>query len=79
MNDDGTMEALPLKEDLSGAAGEPFLLFKASDSPWSREKIDGKTVPNRVTDGPWLFRTGTGRLGMIWTSWIYDVYTMGVA
>ena len=79
MNDDGTMEALPLKEDLSGAAGEPFLLFKASDSPWSREKIDGKTVPNRVSDGPWLFRTGTGRLGMIWTSWIYDVYTMGVA
>ena len=39
----------------------------------------GKTVPNRVTDGPWLFRTDTGRLGMLWTSWIFDVYTQGVA
>ena len=29
--------------------------------------------------GPYLFRTGTGRLGMIWTSWIYNVYTQGVA
>ena len=33
----------------------------------------------QVTDGPYLFRTGTGRLGMIWTSWIYNVYTQGVA
>lgn len=79
MNDNGTMEAVPLKADLSAPAGEAFELFKASASPWSREKINGKTAPNRVTDGPWLFRTATGRLGMIWTSWIYDVYTMGVA
>ena len=38
-----------------------------------------KVLPNRVTDGPWLFRTGTGRLGMIWTSWIFQDYTQGVA
>lgn len=79
LNDNGTMEAIALKKDLTAPEGKPFLLFKASDSPWSREKINGKIVPNRITDGPWLFRTGTGRLGMIWTSWIYDVYTMGVA
>lgn len=78
-NWDGTMESILLKDDLSGAIGDGKLLFKASASPWSREKIDGKIVPNRVTDGPWLFRTDTGRLGMIWTSWIYDVYTQGVA
>ena len=78
-NDDGTMEARRLSADLSHPVGEPSLLFRASDSPWSREIINGKTVPNRVTDGPWLFRTATGRLGMIWTSWIYNVYTMGVA
>ena len=36
-------------------------------------------IPNKVTDGPYVFRTQTGRLGMIWTSWIYNVYTMGVA
>ncbi len=78
-NWDGTMEKIELKPDLSGSVGEGKLLFKASESPWSREKVEGKIVPNRVTDGPYLFRTQTGRLGMIWTSWIYDVYTQGVA
>jgi beta-xylosidase len=79
-NLDGTIEKIELKPDLSGSIGEGKLLFRASESPWSREKSkDGKVVPNKVTDGPWLFRTGTGKLGMMWTSWIYDVYTQGVA
>ena len=78
-NWDGTIEKIRLKPDLSGSVGEGKLLFRASDSPWSREKEDGKIRPNKVTDGPWLFRTGTGRLGMLWTSWIYDVYNQGVA
>lgn len=77
-NNDGTIEKIQLKPDLSGSVGESKLMFRASESPWSREKLDGKVGPNRVTDGPWLFHTGTGRLGMIWTSWIYDVYTQGV-
>lgn len=76
---DGTIEKIELKPDLSGSVGEGQLLFRASDSPWSREVIDGDTVASKVTDGPYLFRTQTGRLGMIWTSWIYDVYTQGVA
>lgn len=76
---DGTMEYIELKPDLSGSVGEGKLMFKASDCPWSRTKTaDGTIKPNRVTDGPYLFRTGTGRLGMIWTSWIEDVYTQGV-
>ncbi len=79
-NLNGTMEKLPLKEDLSGPAGKAKILFRASDSPWSREKdSQGNDTFNKVTDGPYLFRTGTGRLGMIWTSWIYDVYSQGVA
>jgi len=79
-NLDGTIEKIELKPDLSGSVGEGKLLFKASDSPWSKEKDDkGNTVPNKVTDGPFLFRTGSGRLGMLWTSWIYDVYVQGVA
>lgn len=79
-NNDGTIEKIELKPDLSGSVGEGKLLFRASDSPWSRERFDGGRIgPNRVTDGPYLFRTGTGRLGMLWTSWIFDVYTQGVA
>lgn len=79
-NGNGTIEKIGLKPNLSGSVGEGKLLFKASDSPWSREKdTNGKDKPNKVTDGPYLFKTSSGRLGMIWTSWIYDVYTQGVA
>lgn len=78
-NQNGTIEKVQLAPDLSHSVSEPKVLFRASDSPWSREKINGKIQFNRVTDGPWLFRTGTGRLGMIWTSWVLGDYTMGVA
>ena len=79
-NWNGTIEKIELKPDLSGSIGEGKVLFLASDSPWSREKDEtGADKPNKVTDGPYLFNTGTGRLGMIWTSWIYDVYTQVVA
>ena len=62
-----------------GSIGEGKLLFRSSECPWSRELRDGKEVPNKVTDGPYLFRTQTGRLGMLWTSWIHNIYTQGVA
>ncbi len=79
-NLNGTIEKIELKPDLSGSVGEGEVLFRASDSPWSRERDkNGNNRPNKVTDGPYLFTTGTGRLGMLWTSWIYDVYTQGVA
>jgi hypothetical protein len=76
----GTIEKIKLKPDLSGSIGEGKLLFRASESPWSRDEDEkGKEIPHKVTDGPFLFRTSSGRLGMLWTSWIYDVYTQGVA
>ncbi len=79
-NWNGTIEKIELKPDLSGTIGQPKVLFRASDSPWSREVTpQGDTTWNKVTDGPWLFRTATGRLGMLWTSWVEDVYTQGVA
>lgn len=79
-NWNGTIEKIELKPDLSGSVGEGKLLFRASESPWSREKDEaGKDKPNKVTDGPYLFKTPKGRLGMIWTSWVYDAYVQGVA
>lgn len=79
-NWNGTVEKIELKPDLSGTVGEGKILFHASDSPWSKEKNEqGNDQPNKVTDGPFLFTTQTGKLGILWTSWIYDVYTQGVA
>lgn len=79
-NRNGTVEKIELKPDFSGTVGEARVLFRASDSPWSRENTDdGSVRPNMVTDGPFLFRTTRGTLGMLWTSWIRDIYTQGVA
>jgi beta-xylosidase len=67
---DGTMEAVPLRDDLSDAAGAPIHLFKASDAPWINERtIPNARISNYVTDGPELFRTKTGKLLMLWSSY----------
>ncbi len=79
-NWNGTMEKIELKSDLSGTVGERKVMFRAKDSPWSKEEYEDGTIgPHKVTDGPYIFRTETGRLGMIWSSWVFDVYTQGVA
>ena len=79
-NWNGTVEKIELKPDLSGTVGKRNLLFFASDSPWSKERDkNGNITFNKVTDGPYLFQTQTGKLGMIWTSWVFGDYTQGVA
>ncbi len=78
-NWDGTIEKIELKPDMTGTVGDGQILFRASASPWSHEVVEGKERPNRVTDGPYLHRTATGRLAMIWTSWIDKIYTQGIA
>ena len=36
-------------------------------------------MPGRVTDGPQMFRTKTGKLGMLWSSWGEHRYAQGIA
>jgi beta-xylosidase len=71
---DGTVKVLPLKEDLSGTAGPPRVLFKGSDAPWAPRGQD-----RYVTDGPALFRSKSGKLLMLWSSFSSTGYTTGVA
>lgn len=77
---DGEICALPLTKDLRAAAGEPRLLFHASDAPWcvgNRMRHDGRT--SYVTDGPFMWRTADGTLLMLWASFSSGGYTEGVA
>jgi hypothetical protein len=77
---DGTIEAVPLKADLSAASGDPIHLFKASDAPWLNEqRKPGKQQNQYVTDGPELFRTRTGQLLMLWSSYDRHGYVQTVA
>lgn len=75
---DGTMEALPVAADLA-AAGPPITLFKASDAPWSTGRVQPNGDKVFVTDGPELFRTRTGTLLMLWSSYDEKGYVQAQA
>ena len=68
---DGEIWAMELTGDLKQAAGEPFLLFRASDNPNVSETSEGSG--NYVTDGPFLY-TEDGRLKMMWSSFYKKRY-----
>ncbi len=82
---DGTIEYVKLSPDLSRSISDPACLFRASEAPWALEMVGngemtyGLRIPGWVTDGPELFRTKTGKLGMLWSSWGAHRYVQGVA
>lgn len=82
---DGTIEAIPLKEDLTDAAGDPIYLFKASDAPWiNSTRVPSAQENHYVTDGPEMWRTKDGHLLMLWSSYrrtpeSTDIYVETVA
>jgi len=82
---DGTMDYMPLSKDLTHRTAEPTTIFRASEAPWSKEMSSigeatfGLKMPGWVTDGPQMFRTKTGKLGMLWSSWGVNRYAQGIA
>ena len=82
---DGTMAYMPLSKDLTHRIAEPTTIFRASEAAWSKEMNSigeatfGMKMPGWVTDGPQMFRTETGRLGMLWSSWGENRYAQGIA
>jgi len=78
---DGEMCAVRLTDDLRAAAGEPVLLFRASEAPWTT-RLDAKSTAEGdvyVTDGAFLHRTAGGQLLMLWASFANNRYALGVA
>jgi hypothetical protein len=85
---DGTMDALPLTDDLSSAAGKPLFLWKASDAPWYKDpgyggiytsltddkQLSAKQLSGYVTDGPELYTTPNGSIVSLWTTYRDDTY-----
>lgn len=81
---DGTVEAVALTEDLKRAAGDPFLLFRASEAAWAKGmyvdtefgiKYDGTCW---VTDGVFPFRDASGALCLLWST-MNENYQTGLA
>jgi len=69
----GTIEYMPLKSDLSEAIGEPKVLMRANSAPWIRASSLGQYV----TDGPYLYKSKSEKLFMIWSSFSKNGYSVG--
>lgn len=67
---DGTIEAVPLTDDLSAASADPVLLFRGSEAAFLRAlPPSARTRMPYVTDGPQLRRLAGGELLMIWATY----------
>lgn len=75
---DGGMNLIQLKKDLSGTVGVQQRLFCASAADWSTGSgpDDNKRY---VTDGCFLYRTKTGKLLILWSSFMNGTYAVGIA
>lgn len=77
---DGTMELVELKPDLSAPVGNSLTLFCGSAPDWSLgSRHEGGLPTSYVTDGCFLYRTKTGKLLMIWSSFGKNGYAIGIA
>ena len=67
---------VPLKEDLTAAAGEAVDLFAATDPDFMPQPQPDQ---HYVTDGPFMFRTSDGSLLMLWSTILDGKYAQCVA
>lgn len=68
---DGTICFAQLSDDLTETITGPVTIFAASSCPWLEQPKEGEHV---ITDGPFMYRTHTGELLMIWSSFIQGQY-----
>ncbi|MEH7418054.1 glycoside hydrolase family 43 protein [Neobacillus drentensis] len=83
-NPNGEMHAIELSQDLRTPVGEPRMLFEASAAPWSvpipfAKKEFGMDGDVYFVDGPCMYRTNSGKLLMLWSSWGAKGYSVGIA
>lgn len=70
---DGTICYTQLNDDLTEPVSETITLFKAS-SPYWADKTDDKSK-HYITDGPFMYRSKTDELFMLWSTFIKGQYT----
>lgn len=66
----GRMAVAALSDDLTHFTSEPTELFRADDPSWR---------PNKITDGPFLYRSRTGKLLMLWSNGSPEGYCVALA
>jgi hypothetical protein len=74
--ENGTIDAVRLAPDLRSSIGEPIGLFCADAPAWKGEAQYRRPA---ITDGPFLHRTASGTLLMLWSTNGPRGYALGVA
>ena len=69
-NNNETVQIVRLGKKLDVRVGEPYIMFRASQNPWS----DSQSI-----SAPYLFDTAGGELGILFTSTAGDKQAVGVA
>jgi beta-xylosidase len=67
----GRMAVARMSDDLTRLVTEPVTVFKATDGK--------KGMDSKVTDGPFVYRTKSGRLVMLWSNMGREGYAVGLA
>ncbi len=78
-NGDGTVQIVRFTGDFSRRMGEAYVMFKASDNPWSGSCTGDRRVPSPVMEAPFLFNAGEESLGILFTSMQGSEKAVGVA
>lgn len=73
---DGAICYVKLTEDLKSAVGQPKMIFKGSSPEWADKKPKGE---HYITDGPFMYRTKTGELLMLWSTFVNHKYCQCIA
>jgi arabinan endo-1,5-alpha-L-arabinosidase len=76
---DGEIVAQQLSDDFKKTIGGPKVLFKASEGPWVGPIGSGDNS-GYVTDAPFVYKTKSGEMLMLWSSFAKSgKYAIGVA
>ncbi len=73
---DGTVCYIRLNDDLTECVGEPTYMFSGSSPYWADKKKKGE---HYITDGPFMYRTKTDELLLIWSTFIGHKYAQCIA
>lgn len=73
---DGTVCYIKLSDDLTHSEGEPVYIFSGSTPEWADKKPKGE---HYITDGPFMYRSKSGELMLIWSTFVNHKYCQCIA
>ena len=78
-NGDGTVQIVLYNDNFGRRLGEAYVMFTASQIPWSFRSVERKSEFSPVLESPFMFYSGDEGLGVLFTAYAGDEKAIGVA